>query len=293
MIGGQPHRLFGNGSFRRPASARPAPEVTAMRLQAKAQLLGRVIRVLEDCARQRQVRPRHARDAKIGDQGQDGVVVGTGDQLRLPSLLQRPILREHLAEQVELHPQDGLHVRVRKEPALADQLGDLGLLLHRLGADPREVEPHEQIAQLGVGEQRRQSVGRGRSSLLPLAHQFEVAWILAHPPDLTRLGHPARDEGPLVDAERRDRTAGQVHVDVLETAVDIILDLLHQRWHQVEGLLDVRVCVEQGRHLVVVLGAAQPDPGKQKTVGQVILVIRLVHVPDEGHVQRARHGERV
>ena len=136
VIGGQPHRLFGNGSFRRPASARPAPEVTAMRLQAKAQLLGRVIRVLEDCARQRQVRPRHARDAKIGDQGQDGVVVGAGDQLRLPALLQRPILRKHLAEQLELHPQDGLHVRVRKEPALADQLGDLRILLHHLGADP-------------------------------------------------------------------------------------------------------------------------------------------------------------
>jgi len=116
---------------------------------------------------------------------------------------------------------------------------------------------------------------------------------VADPPDLTRLGHPARDEGPLVGAEPRHRTAGQIHVDVLETAVDVILDLIHQRRHQVEGLLDVRVPVEQRRHLVIVLGAAEPNPGQQKTAGQVILVIRLVHVPDEGHMQRARHGERV
>ena len=36
VIGGQPHHVFGNGGFRRPDAARPAPEVAAMRLDPKA-----------------------------------------------------------------------------------------------------------------------------------------------------------------------------------------------------------------------------------------------------------------
>ena len=293
VIGGQPHHVLGNGGLRRPEAARPAPEVAPMRLQAQAQLLSRVVRVREYRVRHLQVRPCDARDAKILDQGQDGVVVRAGDQLGLPSLLQLPIFGKYRAEQFELHPQDGLHVRLRKQPAFQNQLGNLRIALDRLGADPRQVEPHEQITQLGVGEQRGQAAGRGWARLLPLAHQFQVAWILAHAPNLARLGHPARDEGPLVGAEPRHRTAGQVHVDVCNAAVDIVLDLLHQRRHQVERLLEVGVRVEQRRHLVIVLGGAQPNPGQQKTVAQVVFVIRLVHVPDEGHMQRARHGERV
>ena len=68
--------------------------------------------------------------------------------------------------------------------------------------------------------------------------------MLTHAPDLARLGHPSRDEGALVDGERRDRTTGEVEVEVLKTTLDVILDLRHQRRHQVEGLFDGRVIVE-------------------------------------------------
>src|SRR5438132_1345670 len=48
--------------------------------------------------------------------------------------------------------------------------------------------------------------------------------------------------------------------------------------------------IQEGRHPVVILDAAQADPGQEDGIGQVILVIGLVHVPDEGHMQRRGHG---
>ena len=49
--------------------------------------------------------------------------------------------------------------------------------------------------------------------------------------------------------------------------------------------------VEQRRHVVIILDAVHTDPGKDVGTGDVILVIGLVHVPDEGYGERmVGHG---
>ena len=188
---------------------------------------------------------------------------------------------------------DRLLVILGKVPALSHQLAQAGISADDFGADPREVEPYLQVAELRVREQFRHVVGGAWPGLFSLAGEVQVARILADTAELARLGHPAGDEGALLGRQLRRRPAGKVQVDVAILAIDVVRHLRHQRGHQVERLLDRRIVIEQRRHLVVVLGAAQPHPGQKEGVLQVILVVRLVHVPDEGHMQGSRHGKRV
>ena len=136
MIRRQPHGVVRDGGFGRPDPARPAAEAAGMRLDAEAQLFGGVVEMLERPARHRQVGSCDARDSQVGDQRQDGMVVGAGDQLRLPAFLQLAIFGQHLAQQFELDPQHGLYVGVGKEALLAHQFGNLRVTLDHLGADP-------------------------------------------------------------------------------------------------------------------------------------------------------------
>ena len=44
--------------------------------------------------------------------------------------------------------------------------------------------------------------------------------------------------------------------------------------------------VEQGGHLVVVLDGVQPHPRQQVGVGEIVLVVGLVHVPHQREMDR-------
>ena len=59
------------------------------------------------------------------------------------------------------------------------------------------------------------------------------------------------------------------------------LDLPDQRGHQVERDADARELLEHGDHAPVVLDGVQPDPRQDVLAGGEILVIRLVHVPQQ------------
>src|SRR5258708_34670402 len=85
----------------------------------------------------------------------------------------------------------------------------------------------------------------------------------------------------LLGRELASVTTAQVEEEVHRLRLSVILDLRQERRHEVEGAADLRVAVEQGRHLVVVLGTAKPDPRQEIGRGEVVLVIRLVHVPDK------------
>src|SRR5207249_10784297 len=70
----------------------------------------------------------------------------------------------------------------------------------------------------------------------------------------------------------------------------VVLNLSEQRRHEVEGRTDLGISVQQRRHLVVVLGRSQPNPRQKVGAREVVLVIRLMHVPDEGDLKRLGHA---
>src|SRR5258706_14518459 len=78
----------------------------------------------------------------------------------------------------------------------------------------------------------------------------------------------------------------QVEEEVDRLLFAVVLDLRQQRRNEVEGGAELRIAVQEGRHLVVILGRSEPDPRQEVSAGEVVLVIRLVHVPDESDVYR-------
>ena len=93
---------------------------------------------------------------------------------------------------------------------------------------------------------------------------------------------PARSE------ELGGRLEGVLPVTSATVARGVVLQLLHQRRDQVEGLVEGRVAGQDLHHVQVVLEGVQPRPGHLEGPGTRRPVVRLVHVPDEGYVQRLR-----
>lgn len=63
------------------------------------------------------------------------------------------------------------------------------------------------------------------------------------------------------------------------------LDLHQQRRHEVEGHPNRGKLAEHGDHAPVVLDGVQSHPGQDVLTGGEVLVIRLVHVPQQGELR--------
>ncbi len=61
--------------------------------------------------------------------------------------------------------------------------------------------------------------------------------------------------------------------------------LLDQRWHHVDRGVRVGMVGKHVRHVEVVFGRVQPQPGQADLAGAQIAIERLVHVPDDGDVE--------
>ena len=66
------------------------------------------------------------------------------------------------------------------------------------------------------------------------------------------------------------------------------LDLRDQRRHQVEGDAEPREFLEHGDHAPVVLDGVQPHPRQDVLAGGEVLVIGLVHVPQQRELHHAQ-----
>ena len=95
---------------------------------------------------------------------------------------------------------------------------------------------------------------------------------------------PLHDVDAIVRGPIADRLERELEVAV-QGAVDVVLDLLEQRRHQIESLMDARVLAQDGHHVEVVLDPVQPYPRHEVPAGQPIFIERLVHVPNEGYVE--------
>ena len=105
-----------------------------------------------------------------------------------------------------------------------------------------------------------------------------------------RLDHPL----PLrvkevLDDERgvlRGQLGGRLHPELQIPIPGAVgregLELHEQRRHQVERHPDRRKLAQQRDHPEVVLERMQPHPRQDVLAGHEILVVRLMHVPEEG-----------
>ena len=217
---------------------------------------------------------------QVDQQRQDRVVVGREGELDLPSAGQLGVLGYHPPDQAELGFEEHLLVLLREALVFGLELGQAGVAVDPSGVDPGQVGPHLEVADVLLQE----------GLILGPGGQLQVARAGLYAQETRRLAGPVDQEPALLVAQVPRGPAGEVEEEVLVVAAGVVLDLGQQRGHQVEGLADARVVVQEGGHLVVVLGRPQPHPGQQVGLGEVVLVVGLVHVPDQGEMERS-HGE--
>ena len=210
----------------------------------------------------------------VADERQDRVVVRRERELSLAPLRELAVLRDDAADALQLRREKDRLVLFGEVAVLALELGQAGVVLDPHRVAPGEVEPQLEVTDVVVGEL---GVRRPRREL-------EIARRLLHAKRAWRFAHPSQDEVPLLGGKVARRPLAQVEKEIDRLFLAVVLDLRQQRRHQVEGRAHLRVAVEQRRHLEVVLGRAQAHPGQQVRAGEVVLVIGLVHVPDEGDV---------
>ena len=80
------------------------------------------------------------------------------------------------------------------------------------------------------------------------------------------------------DAEKR----------ILRRARRVILDLHHERGHEIEVLVDVGELVQQLHHAVIIFECVQADPREAILARNQVLVVRLMLVPENDDAQ-CRH----
>ncbi len=90
------------------------------------------------------------------------------------------------------------------------------------------------------------------------------------------------DEGNVRLGQGLRRLEAQLEIRIARAILGKRLELHQQRRHQVEGDPHAGKLPQQRGHAVVVLERVKPGPREDVLVGDEILVIRLVHVPQEG-----------
>jgi hypothetical protein len=86
------------------------------------------------------------------------------------------------------------------------------------------------------------------------------------------------------------REMGDPKVAVLPAAVDVLLELEEQAGHQIDRGVNLRHLGQKSRHAPIVLGAVEADPGHGVLAGNIIGVVGLMLVPEEGQGDVVHHS---
>ncbi len=282
----QRRRVGADGALRRPHAAGPHPDVALEHLQPDADLLDGVVAAVHRPAGQGQLGAGDARAGGIDEQGQDGVVRRRGHRLDLAGVDRIAVERDHLAQQVHLPGVEQRLVRLAEAAAARGEGEQLGVGLDVPGVDPDQHPPRLQVAHLVEAERRGDLVGVAVAQAVEHAHEG-----LEQPHLVGKAGAAgeADQEAAVGGGEVGGGAQAEVAVGVPGVAGGVGGELLEQRGDVVDGDAQVGMAGGQPGHAPVVLAGAQPRPGEQEAARGVVAVVGLVHVPDDGDVQR-RHG---
>src|SRR6266550_6132348 len=269
-----PHRHLG-----RPHALRPPPEHALKEAHAQLDLALRVLAMREMPLRQLDLGVGAARGVDMADERKDGVVVRREGELRLPTLCKLAVLGDYGADAFELRGKKDRLVVLTEVTVLALQLRQPRVGFNPNGIAPCEVEPDLEVADVLVGEL---GVWQPRRKL-------QVSRRLLHAKSPRRLSHPAKDELTLLGGKLAGGARAEVEEQVDGFLLAVVLDLSEQRRHEVEGRPDLGISVQERRHLVVVLGRSQANPRQEVGAREVVLVVGLMHVPNECDVKRLGH----
>ena len=196
------------------------------------------------------------------------------------------VLGDDGAHDLELLGEDAVDVRSAEAAAFSHQrrdgragpVGQRDLAFPHLFSEPREVEPHLQIAQV---------LGRERLAVATLLVERAIAGVGK---DLVvRVGLEERAENRfllrLVQPLRGDPR--QLPGGIRHASLDVFFELEQEARAEVERQPKAGMLAHDVRHREVVPDGVQPDPRHSRAAGgrrQPVAVPRLMLMPDDGHV---------
>ena len=281
LVGGEPadagarvggDRLGRDRSFGRPHAARPAAERACVRLGAAHDLRVGVGGIGER-RRQRRIGHGAARVLAVDEERHDRMVEGRRRQLDLAARGELAIERQHAGAGAALPIDDERQIGAGKVARFLFERGDLVIALARGEAEPAEVEQHRQIAHVAVGE---------RLLALALIEELRVARSRAHRA-IPIEREEALDGKPALDVVPRVQFGDPE--PLVDCAGDDLLELRHQRRHEVHRQLHVAVLVQQPRDVEIAARAVQAHPRQPRATRARIDILRLMHVQQEDDVR--------
>ena len=265
LRGPQPHRRDAEGGL----------NIFAGALELHAGVAGKA-----EPRRQRHARVRHSGDLGIAQQGQDGMVVRRSGDLDLPGGSQFLVNGEHAAHELALLLSHApLIFRLEIAPA-AQPVAHFAVVGQELFVEPRQLGPHLQVAKFLCTE----DVGAGP---LPGFECVEQLAVTRMPVDhALRIGieRMTQQEVLVRVSQALGRLEGHLEERVRGFARGVLGHLRHHGGHQVESLVDLREVLQDSGHAEIVLEGVHARPGQLILAGNQVLVIRLVHVPQEAQM---------
>ena len=222
-------------------------------------------------------------DVGVAQERQDRVVERRGRDLDLAAGDGLAILGDHAIQQLELHFAQLLLVVLGEAPILGHQPANAGVAVKIEGIDPGELVPDLQIAQVVAAETAGGGAavcGRGQRAAAP-RQELGVARIDVDHPLPLRVKETLEDEVDIVLVELGGRFHAQLQRPVAGAVRGKRLQLHQQRRHEVERHAHGGKLAQDRHHAVIILQGVQPHPRQDVLPGDEILVIRLVHVPQQ------------
>src|SRR3990172_6753487 len=172
---------------------------------------------------------------------------------------------------------------LRESASLAPKAGEFGVLVPEQRMEPGQIEQGGEICVL------RGSVPAGYAVIPPQCAKRR--FVPAKEVGVTRLRENHRrgvggeevpeEELVLLLREIEGVLAGYREEDVLRAVFHVIPDLDEKRRNEVDRVPNARVSAENPRKRRVILDRVKPDPREEVGSRFRVLVIRLVHVPEE------------
>ncbi len=162
------------------------------------------------------------------------------------------------------------------------------LLFQKKLVEPRNLRQHLQI-----GKILRLKIPLRPLRMVPmLPKPFPQLAVPRIPPNHVqriRLKQILQREPPLVQRQILRRLGRDAQERILRRPRHVILNLHHQRRHQIKVLVNVGKFIQQLHHAVVIFERVQPRPRQTVLSRNQILIKRLVLVPQKNDAQ-GRHG---
>src|SRR5262245_11913031 len=186
--------------------------------------------------------------------------------------------RDNGVENFEFDSPEKDLVLFREVTSLLDQPFHAYIAREIRGVDPRQFLPDLQVAQIVDRKVLRRRAARPVGTL---TQKLRVASVWLDHPLVLRRKEVLDDERLVFRGQRLGRLQAKLQIPVVGLIGRECLQLHEERRHQVERGANLRELLQQRHHAVVVLQGMQANPRQDVLARDEVLVIGLVHVPEE------------